>query len=66
MRELRLRVQTAYGKIFFRPENDLAKIFSDLTGQKTLTKDQIELIKTLGYTVDLILPDLSDFIDSGS
>lgn len=37
----------------FRPANDLAEKFADLLGQKTLTRNDIAKIRSLGYEIKL-------------
>lgn len=42
-----------YGKEEFRPENETAEGFARLLRQKGLTREDIEIIKTLGHRVIL-------------
>lgn len=38
-----------YGRITLQPECDESRLFAMLLGQKTLTEENIEVIKKLGY-----------------
>lgn len=42
-----------YGKKRYYAENELARLFVELTGKTVLSPEQIELIKRLGYRVVL-------------
>jgi len=46
-----VRVLNYYGRITIVPESDTAKKFAKLLGQKTLTEENIKIIKELGYEV---------------
>lgn len=50
-RTLVVSVIEYFGKETIRPENELARNFAELLGQKTLTRRDIEKIKSLGYEV---------------
>jgi hypothetical protein len=43
-----------YGSDMFYPANDLANMVTHLTGHKTLTPYDIDVMKHYGYTVQLI------------
>lgn len=45
--------RTVYGRELFYGENDLAKIFLKLIGKSTFSRKDLELIKTLGFGVEL-------------
>ena len=51
--ELKIEVSRIkqYGRDEYRPEDETAKKFTDLLGQKVLTIKDIEKIKRLGYRV---------------
>lgn len=49
--ELVVDVKSNYGVKMIYPINETAKLFADLIGQKTLTIENIALIKKLGYSV---------------
>lgn len=46
--------KSVYGKTLIYPKCDKANIFAGLTGTKTFTVGQLNLIKGLGYNVELI------------
>lgn len=47
-------LDTQYGQQIVRPVCAKAEIFCQMAGTKTLTKPTIELIKALGYRVDVV------------
>lgn len=57
--ELLVDVKSNYGVKMIYPINETAKLFADLIGQKTLTVENIALIKKLGYTVTVKQTELS-------
>ena len=52
-------VKDIYGVERIVPVNDNAKTFTRLTGRKTLKRSDIDLIKYLGFDIE-ILPTVSD------
>ena len=52
-------VKDIYGVERIIPINDNAKTFTRLTGRKTLKRSDIDLIKYLGFDIE-ILPTVSD------
>jgi hypothetical protein len=50
---VRVRVAKVYGSERIYPVNELAHIFSDIAGTTTLNRRTIELIRSLGYTIDV-------------
>lgn len=50
---LTVRVRTVYGNVTIYPESENARIFCKLLGQKSLTVQDIEHIKALGFTVQV-------------
>ena len=42
-----------YGKQFFYPHNETALKFCQLLGSKTLTKEQLVLIKSMGIEIEV-------------
>lgn len=48
---LTVRILNYWGRITIRPECEDSKLFTELLGQKTLTEENIEIIKRLGYEV---------------
>lgn len=48
-----VRVDKAYGNTLIYPECEISRIFTKLLKAKSLTPEQIKLIKELGYEVHL-------------
>ncbi len=46
-------IKNVYGKEMIYPENTAAQVLADLTGKKTLSRNDIEKIKSLGFTVEV-------------
>ena len=44
-------VMNHYGRETIKPECPISRLFAKLLRQKTLTRENIEVIKSLGYTV---------------
>lgn len=51
MKTLIVSVIEYYGRETIKPECDLSKMFAELLKQKTLTRRDIEIIKSLGYEI---------------
>jgi hypothetical protein len=51
MNTITVRVTKNYGTEVIYPVSDKAKLFADLSGTRTLTKNAINLIKKLGYEI---------------
>lgn len=51
---IQVTIKSVYGKTLIYPVDDKAKVFTALIGQKTLTTKHLELIKSLGFEVELI------------
>jgi hypothetical protein len=51
---IKVTIKTVYGKETIYPKNEEAKTFCELIGQKSLTRDNIKLIKKLGYNVEVV------------
>lgn len=49
--EIVVRKVEHYGRLTFYPESEQARKFAELLGQKTLTRENIEKIKSLGFKV---------------
>lgn len=56
--QLILTIRESYGRVRAYPANDTATLFALLLETKTFTTHQLDLIKRLGYTVELKHPDL--------
>lgn len=50
---IQVQVKTIYGNKTIYPICEKAKIFAAMVGQKTLTMQDVEHIKKLGYTVEV-------------
>lgn len=48
-----VKIKNVYGNETIYPVCELAKYFAELKGQKTLTRGDINIIKKLGYKVDV-------------
>ena len=56
-RSILIEVKSHYGNAVIYPACDNARTFTKLAGTKTLTKQMLELIEQLGYTIDTYTPD---------
>lgn len=50
-----VEVVNPYGRELIRPKNETARLFCALLEQTTLTRDDIERIKRLGYRIEATL-----------
>lgn len=46
-----IQIREVYGASKFYPANDTAKIFAEIAGTKTLTKNTLDKIKRLGIDI---------------
>ena len=53
-RELQVNIKNHYGKDFIYPYCKQSEVFAILTGKKTLSQNDINWIKTLGYTFKVV------------
>ena len=53
-----VKIQNVYGVERIYPVNETAKKITSLTRKKTLDRDEIEVIKKLGYQVEVITETL--------
>jgi hypothetical protein len=51
---IQVRIVSQYGNERIFPVCDNAKLFADIAGDRTLTMANIQRIKKLGYTVEVI------------
>lgn len=52
--KIQVEIKTVYGNSLIYPVCNQAKLFAKLAGnQKTLTRENIDLIKELGYVIDV-------------
>jgi hypothetical protein len=49
---LTVRTREVYGVRTFYPVDDTARTFARIAGTKTLTRDTLEQIQKLGYTIE--------------
>ena len=50
---IQVKIKSVYGNQLIYPACTDAEIFAHLTGKKTLSHQDLELIKTLGYEIKL-------------
>ena len=55
---IKVTIRNVYGNELIYPACDKAKAFAHLTGNKTLSHYNVETIKRLGYTIEVIAPTL--------
>lgn len=53
MKTIQVEIKTVFGREVIYPACPQAEGFCQLIGQKSLTRDQIEQIKALGYEVQV-------------
>jgi len=51
---IKVMLRNVYGEEKIYPACGSASVFAELLGQKTLTYKQIDLIKALGFTVEIV------------
>jgi len=51
--QITVEIKTRYGTEFIYPKCDLAEKLTRLTGKKTLSQQDIDTIKSLGYSVNV-------------
>lgn len=56
MREIIVQIKSVYGNEVIYPVCEHSKLFAELAGTKTLTKQAVNVIKNLGYTVTVEAP----------
>ena len=57
--QIEITVKAVYGKELIYPVCQQAKIFAELLGTKTITRDALRQIERLGYTIVARAPTLS-------
>lgn len=55
---IQVRITMVYGNQTVYPICDKAKLFAQIAGQKTLTPRTIQMIKALGYKIEIIQEEL--------
>ena len=53
-----VKIATNYGREYIYPVCTQAKLFARISGHKTLTRDTIDLIKKMGYSVSQEVTEL--------
>ena len=53
MKAIKVTIKHVYGERLIYPVDDQAKLFAAIAGTKTLTGKTLELIKRLGYVVEV-------------
>lgn len=51
---VQVRLTNVYGAEKIYPANETAELFARMVNQKTLTRENIGIIKALGYRVDVL------------
>jgi Flp pilus assembly CpaE family ATPase len=51
--EVIIEIKEVYGNTLYYPLCDNGKTFAEIAGKKTLTKEIISMIKTLGYAIQI-------------
>ena len=57
-KSITVTVKNVYGNRLIYPVCDAGKLFVQLTGQKTFKPKDIDIIKSLGYDVNVQTPEL--------
>lgn len=57
-REVIVDIRNNYGREAIYPANEAAKVFAEIAGTKTLTRDALKKIKALGYEVKVLEKEL--------
>jgi hypothetical protein len=52
--KIQVSIKTVYGTERIYPVCDKAKVFANLVDQTTLSRRHIQLIKSLGYQIELV------------
>lgn len=55
--KIQVQVKSSYGNMLVYPVCDTAKMFTKLTGNKTLRLEDIEIIKKLGFSIEQVQPE---------
>jgi hypothetical protein len=55
--KIKVKYKTIWGKDRFQPSNDIALLFTQFTGKKTLTREQLIICNKLGFEV--IIPNMN-------
>lgn len=55
---IRVEIKTLYGVERIYPVNKQGQIFASMLGQKTLSRDNIDCIKALGFTIEVVVSEV--------
>lgn len=55
---IKVTIKTNWGNEAIYPACEVSKNFVKLTGRKTLTRFDISIIKNMGYSVEVMTPNL--------
>ena len=55
MEKVQYRVRQVYGKDTMYPANGFADMICKLTGRKTITADDLEILKTRGHELERVI-----------
>lgn len=53
-RIVEVAIKSVYGNELIYPVGSTAKLFADMTGKKTLSRQNLEAIRLLGFTVQQV------------
>lgn len=53
MMKIIVSIKQIYGKSLIYPENEPAKLFTQISRRKTLDRQDVEVIKQLGFEVEI-------------
>jgi hypothetical protein len=62
--DITIRIRSVYGQFLFDPVCVKAKIFADITGKKTLTREALSYIAALGYSIKVDAGDVPEWLSS--
>ncbi len=60
--KIEIKIKDVWGDTKYYPENESARIFAELLGQKTLTAQNLWTIKKLGYEIVSIARTSDDLL----
>ena len=55
---MRVEVKNNYGQEAIYPACEVSRVFANIAGTRTLTRQTIELARQLGYNVEVLAPTL--------
>ena len=56
--KITIEIKSQYGQTVAHPICCKAKLFAKIAGTKTLTLETLKAIKSLGYEIDQVIPEL--------